>query len=57
MGDIERLLLKTAVKSLIENLSRSGIGMVDTIDDDGIHYLLNGHEYLISCKKVEDDID
>ena len=54
MGDIEILLLKVAVKGLVENLSRNGIGMADLLED-GAHYYLGGQEYLITCKRVEDD--
>lgn len=56
MGDIEILLLKAATRGLVENLSRNGIGMADLLED-GVHYYLDGQEYLISCKKVDDDID
>nr|DAZ65993.1 MAG TPA: hypothetical protein [Caudoviricetes sp.] len=54
MGDIERLLLKAAEKGLVENLSRNGIGIADLLED-GAHYYLGGQEYLITCKRVEDD--
>ncbi len=54
MGDIERLLLKAAARGLVENLSRKGIGIADLLDD-GVHYYLDGLEYVITCKKVEDD--
>lgn len=54
MGDIERLLLKAATKGLVENLSRNGIGMADLLED-GVNYYLDGQEYMITCKKVEDD--
>ena len=53
MTDVEKLLLNT-IKPALAELTKSGVGLYDTADNDGIHYLFDGEYYLISVKKKED---
>lgn len=54
MGDVEKLLLK-ALKTAVLELSNNQIGNFDTTDEDGIHYLFAGEEYIISVKKANSE--
>lgn len=53
MGDVEKLLLKTIKPSLVE-LSKSGVGLYDAQDEDGIRYIFNGKSYLITVIEEKD---
>lgn len=53
MTDVEKLLLKT-IKPALAELSKSGVGLYDAEESDGIHYIFDGDSYLISVKKEED---
>ncbi len=53
IGDVERLLLKT-IKPALGELSKSGVGLYDAQDDDGIRYIFNGESYLITVIKEDD---
>ena len=53
MTDVEKLLLKT-IKPALADLSKSGIGLYDAEEEDGIHYIFDGKSYLITAKDEED---
>lgn len=50
MTDIERLLLET-IKPSLKDLSKKDIGIYDSEENDGIHYILEGKSYLISVNE------
>ena len=50
MTDIERLLLET-IKPSLKDLSKKGVGIYDSEESDGIHYILDGKSYLISVNE------
>lgn len=52
MGDVERIILKEIKPSILE-LSKKKIGRYDSEDKEGIHYIFDSNEYLISVKKVQ----
>lgn len=51
MGDVERIILKEIKPSILE-LSKKKIGRYDSEDEEGIHYIFDSNEYLISVKKA-----
>lgn len=52
MGDVERMLLE-AIKPSLSELSKKKIGSYNLMNRDGIYYIFDGTEYLISVKKVQ----
>lgn len=54
MVDTERLLLE-AVKSGLSSLEKLGLGACGGIEPDGIYYLFNGEEYIITARKAGDN--
>lgn len=51
MNDVERMLLEVIKPSLVA-LERKKLGCFNKQEDEGIYYIFNGKEYLISAKEV-----